>query len=100
MKLTQRDIQYIMNEARNIVAEKRGMVKENVAVDSVKVATTAEAGAEMKNGEHLINMAKKAASKVSNAAKNVANKFGAKKESQPKQSSGYSPKPHPTQSEE
>ena len=38
MKLTQRDIQYIMNEARNIVAEKRGMVKENVAVDSVKAA--------------------------------------------------------------
>lgn len=30
MKLTKRDIQYIMNEARNIVAEKRGMMNEGV----------------------------------------------------------------------
>lgn len=71
MKLTKRDIQYIMNEARNIVAEKRGVVNEN-AVDAVKVATRAEAGADMENGKHLVNTAKKFAGKVAGAAKKAA----------------------------
>lgn len=72
MKLTKRDIQYIMNEARNIVAEKKGLIKENVAIDSVKSATTAKAGAEMENGKHLVNTAKKAAGKVAGFAQKAA----------------------------
>ena len=71
MKLTQKDIRYVMNEARNIVAERRGIVKEN-AVDSLRAATNAKAGAEMENGKHILNAAKKAAGKVKGAAKKVA----------------------------
>jgi len=59
MKLTQRDIQYIMNEVRNIVVEKRGVVNEN-AVDSVKAAGKVKGAA------------KKVAQRVRNTAKNAA----------------------------
>ena len=60
-----------MNEARNIIAEKRGVVKEG-AVGSVRAATDAKAGAEMENGKHLVNTAKKVAGKVAGVAKKAA----------------------------
>lgn len=76
MKLTQRDIQYIMNEARNIVAEKKGLVKENVAIDSIKAATKSEAEVDKNNatGSTLGKYATKAIEKVDKVVKNLKNR--------------------------
>jgi len=76
MKLTQRDIQYIMNEARNIIAEKKGLVKENVAIDSVRAATKSEAevGKNNATGSTLGKYATKVITKADNAVKNFKNK--------------------------
>jgi hypothetical protein len=88
MKLTKKDIQYIMNEARNIVAEKKGLVRENVAVDSVKTATDAKAKSDIENAnntpvgkavkkgvESLVGVVKNANGKVNNAVNNAKNKI-------------------------
>ena len=54
MKLTQRDIQYIMDEAMS-------MVNENVAVDSVSAATKSEADVQINNAKSAIENGKKIA---------------------------------------
>lgn len=90
MKLTKKDIQYIMNEARNIIVEKRGVVKENAIGSAVKNATDVEAGTDIENGKHLVNTAKKVAGKVAGVAQKAAQMVNgagsqAKKEQKPGQ---------------
>ena len=96
MKLTKKDIQYVMNEARNIVAEKRGMINEESG------ATSGSTSASTNNstaGKNVLTPSTDAKAKAEmDTAKNVAKMLGLKKK-QPKQSSGHSPKFHPTQKE-
>lgn len=70
-----------MNEARNIVAEKKGLVKENVAIDSIKAATDAEAETDKNNatGSTLGKYATKVIKKVDNAVQNLKNKKQSKR---------------------
>jgi hypothetical protein len=96
MKLTKKDIQYIMNEARNIVAEKRGVMNEQSGATS---GSTSASTNDSTAGKNVLTPSTNAKAKAEmDTAKNVAKMLGLKKEPQPKQSSGYSPKPHPTKS--
>lgn len=96
MKLTQRDIQYIMNEARNIVAEKRGVMNEQSGATS---GSTSASTNDSTAGKNVLTPSTNAKAKAEmDTAKNVAKMMGLKR-NQPKQSSGYSPKFHPTQKE-
>lgn len=98
MKLTQRDIQYIMNEARNIVAEKRGVMNEQSGATS---GSTSASTNDSTAGKNVLTPSTNAKAKAEmDTAKNIAKMMGLKKKPQPKQSSGYSPKFHPTQREE